>query len=117
MQSLTLTQISNKWNGFSREERTALLNQYPLLKFMGMTEYNEIIIRGDQIDDAVFIGPIAKKFYHARELSQMGKLWRSAPRKKYLVFDLNGDYVNETTNRADAESFMTKSRILIWREM
>jgi hypothetical protein len=103
------------WKGFNARERAELLNAYPLLKH-AVPVYNEVMFRGELIKEAVFNGPLAKSFYNSNhDLSQLSRLWRNKPGRKFLVYDINGDFVAETTTKNEAENHLNKNRILFWR--
>lgn len=103
------------WNGFNSREKFELINKYPLLKY-AVPDYNEVIFKGELIKNAVFNGSKSLAFYNSnQDLSQLRRLWTNKPGRKYLVYDLSGDFITETSTKNDAEKHLNKNRILFWR--
>lgn len=118
LDKLTLNEITNGWNKFPSNTQNLLLQRYPLLRQMGHFDYNEIIIsaKSSLVADIQFNGPDAKRFYYKFTPDEYERLYNNRAGSKFLIFNVQtGEFINETRNKNDAEGYLGKHRILVYR--
>ncbi len=118
LEKLSLSDIQKNWNKLTMNQQYIVVQRYPLLKYLDTFDHSEIIINGEYSQDIVFNGPLANRFYYKGNIDkhEFERLFRAGPKRKFLVYDFKSGFITETRKHMDAESYLNKNRILVWRE-